>query len=78
MQWDEFLKTAAAEFARLRINDRDARFLGYDEPDQAFLDELARLPDGCGPTALYRHFGVDLAQLQIDEQDWANSPPSDA
>jgi hypothetical protein len=75
MDWDEFSARFAVELERLGVSDRDARFLGFDSPDERIFDFLAGLPDGAGAGALYAFLGADLVELRKQED---NPPPIDA
>jgi hypothetical protein len=59
------------------MSDHEARFIGFDGFDAAPFDHLAKLPDGAGAAAFYRHLGRDFDDLQRQERDWRGEPPTD-
>jgi hypothetical protein len=78
MEWEEFTTRFGAELHRLGISDQEARFLGFDEPDERLFEVLALLPDRAGAAAFYAHLGADLAELERQEAELRESPPPDA
>ena len=75
MDWEEFSVRFASELKRLGVDDREARFLGFDSPDERIFGFLALLPDGAGTEAFYRHLGADFGELSKQEE---NGPSLDA
>jgi hypothetical protein len=69
MDWDKFSARFAAELKRLGVSDQDARFLGFDSPDEWIFDFLAALPDGAGAEAFYAFLGADLGELRKQEDE---------
>jgi hypothetical protein len=78
MEWDEFLTRVGTELKRLGLSERDARFLGFEEPSVELLEELATLPDGMGPEAFYQYLGNDFLLLQKQEKQQEGTLPPDA
>lgn len=74
MVWDEFATRFGLELKRLGVSDHDARFLGFDSPDERVFEFLALLPDNVGAEAFYRHLGGDFNELVRRESE---SPPLD-
>jgi hypothetical protein len=75
MDWEEFSARFGLELKRLGVSDRDARFLGFDEPDPRVFELLSLLPDNVGVEAFYRHLGADFNELLRQE---SGPPPIDA
>ena len=75
MDWEEFSVRFAVELQRLGVKDHDARFLGFEMPDERLFELLSILPDGAGTYAFYRHLGADFDELEKQE---AEGPPLDA
>ncbi len=67
MGWDEFSARLGAEIKRLGVSDRDARFLGFDSPDERIIELLSELPDGVGAEAFYAFLGANFRELQKPE-----------
>ena len=75
IDWEMFSARFGAELSRLGVTDREARFLGFDSPDERVFEFLALLPDNVGAEALYRHLGADFNELVRRESE---GPPLDA
>jgi hypothetical protein len=69
MDHKEFSTRLLAEFARLGLSERDARFVEFGVDEQVF-EFLGTLPDGMGPPAFYARVGADWEALQREEREW--------
>ncbi|HEY4218710.1 MAG TPA: hypothetical protein VGM67_16325 [Gemmatimonadaceae bacterium] len=69
MEQQEFATRLVAEFARLGLSERDARFVEFGVDEQVF-EFLGTLPDGMGPAAFYARVGADWQALQDEEREW--------
>ena len=63
MTWEEFSDRFGSELRRLGVTDGEARFLGFDSPDERVFEFLALLPDDAGVEAFYKHLGADFDEL---------------
>jgi hypothetical protein len=75
IDWEEFSIRFGVELRRLGVSDREARFLGFDSPDERVFELLALLTDNIGVEALYNHLGADYNELVRRESE---SRPLDA